>query len=221
MPRAAGGVDTEDFFVHSYLGFGVEKMAETYDAWASSGGLQKEDPCAPPGYASKGRVGTGNYGACKEALTKALKLECPPSGGRCVMDGVTLPAVGSDAKFIGMSVYFFALRTVFSALGKAGLPSFSWPSPSLQELRAGAAQFCGMPWRRLEGLAGEEGWEKFMGDAAQRLVELPDRCKQAAYIDLLLGNVVGVQPDKHSVMVRDWEIVGKKRQEESGYKQYF
>ena len=34
------------------------------------------------------------------------------------MDGVNLPAVGPEAKFIGMSVYFFASRTVFAALTK-------------------------------------------------------------------------------------------------------
>ena len=201
-------MQTEDFFVHSYLGFGVEKMAEKYEAWAAApGGLQGEDPCAPPGYVSKGRVGSGQYVSCKAALAKALQLECPAAGGggRCVLGGVALPPVGPDAKFLGMSVYFFALRTVLASLGKAGLPSFSWPSPTLAEVRTGAAQFCALPWRRLELLAAEEGWEQFMGDGAQRLAEPPDRCKQAAYIDLLLGSVIGVQPDKRSVMVSQRE----------------
>ena len=48
-------------------------------------------------------------------------------------------------------------------------------------------------------------WEGFMGDASQRQEEMPQRCRQAAYIDLLLGTVYGVPADKHNVMVSELE----------------
>lgn len=41
-----------------------------------------------------------------------------------------------------------------------------------------------------------------MGDAAQRAEEITQRCRQAAYIDMLLGKVYGIPEDKHNVMVR-------------------
>ena len=197
-PSAAVPLSPTNFFVHSYLGFGVEKMAEKYDAHFGASGL---DPCAPPGFeVGPGRVGSGDYGRCKAALTEALQLECG-NQRRCVMDGVELPPVDPGSKFIGMSVYYFASRTVFAALAKAGEPSMSWPSPSLDEYRAAGERFCSMPWSKLAALAKEEGWERFMGDEPQRLVELPERCRQAAYIDLLLGSVFGVPAEKHNVMV--------------------
>jgi hypothetical protein len=100
------------------------------------------------------------------------------------MDGVTLPSVAPTAKFIGMSVYFFSLRTVFLALAKASSssssgsaaassaavlsPPFSWPSPSLAEIRTAGAAYCALPWRTLEALAKDDGgWERFVGDADQ------------------------------------------------------
>lgn len=204
-PPASGAdqrLDDGDFFVHSYLGFGVEKMAEKYTAWATARGKGFTDPCLPPGYEGVTGVGSGDYAACKRAVTAALGLDC--GGGRCVMDGVALPAVGPDAKFIGMSVYFFASRTIYAALLKAQGGAMSWPSPSLLEYRDSASAFCALPWSRMAGLAGEDGWERFMGDEAQRLAELPDRCRQAAYIDLLLGSVFGVPPEKRNVMVSDF-----------------
>ena len=119
------------------------------------------------------------------------------SSSRCVMDGVTLPSVAPTAKFIGMSVYFFSLRTVFLTLAKASSSSslssaamaaatassssssssssaavspnpFSWPSPSLSEIRTAGAAYCALPWRTLEALAKDDGgWERFVGDAEQ------------------------------------------------------
>jgi hypothetical protein len=135
-------------------------------------------------------------------VAAALGIDCVKPG-KCVMDGVALPAVAPDSKFIGMSVFFFASRTVYATLVKAaGKETMPWPSPSLNEYREASAAFCALPWAKVAALAGEEGWERFMGDEQQRLAELPDRCRQAAYIDLLLGSVYGVPADKRNVMVR-------------------
>mmetsp|Transcript_49620 Transcript_49620/g.112657 ORF Transcript_49620/g.112657 Transcript_49620/m.112657 type:complete len:479 (-) Transcript_49620:270-1706(-) len=204
-------VGNENFFVHSYLGFGVEKMAEKHAAHLAASG-DKSDPCVPRGFkqdASGGPVGSGDFEACKASLVAALGIECPQregQGARCVMDGVALPKVGGEAKFIGMSVYFFALRSLLATLKmarhqKEEVSKLSWPSPSVAELRQAGAAYCAIPWAEMEGYALADGWEPFAGDAEQRKRELPERCRQAAYIDLLLGSVYGVPTEAHNVMI--------------------
>lgn len=158
---APPAVEKQDFKVHSYLGFGVEKMAEKYAAFLSSKGA-KEDPCLPPSYtdAATGAVGTGSYAACKETVAEALGVAKPcvdGGGGRCQMDGVRLPAVGPDDKFLAMSVYYFALRSVLVTLGKEGgslgkeKKVMSWPSPSLAELAAAGGAVLRHPLAQARG----------------------------------------------------------------------
>lgn len=54
---------------------------------------------------------------------------------RCPLDGVHLPPVSEASKFIGMSVYYYALRTLYLwekvAIGSSTL---SWPNPSATEI---------------------------------------------------------------------------------------
>lgn len=195
-------VNQGDFFVHSYLGFGVEKMAERYTTYLQSAEL-KQDPCSPKGYKnpSSGLIGSGDYAKCKDILTAALGLECGGSA-RCIMDGTELPAASPNSKFIGMSVYFFAIRSLLLSLAKADLPaSLSWPSPTLDEMAQAGTSFCGLEWSKLEAVANMDGWEPFTGDANQRKSELPQRCIQTAFIDVLLGKVYGIPRDKRNVMV--------------------
>jgi len=194
-------VEQDNFFVHSFLGFGVEKMAERYNTYLESSGME-QDPCNPKDYKNSiGLVGSGDYFKCKQVLSSALKLECS-DGSRCVMDGVSLPPVQPSAKFIGMSVYFFALRSLFLTSNKAALTQhLTWPSPTLSELSKAGNDFCGMSWSKLEDVANMDGWEGFMGDAEQRKAELPQRCIQSAFIDVLLGDVYGVPRDERNVMV--------------------
>jgi hypothetical protein len=155
-------IDPVDFFVHSYLGYGVEKMAERFSTYAVEKQLAA-DPCTPSGYRSPtGLTGSGDFTECQAALATALGLDCQPSG-RCVMDGVALPSVEPDAKFLAMSVYFFALRSLYLVLSKVSSPVMSWPSPSLDELSAAAQEYCAMPWADIETLAKVDGWENFMG----------------------------------------------------------
>jgi hypothetical protein len=85
LSLALGRVEANDFFVHSYLGFGVEKMAEKYVAYLE----QKDalhDACAPPGWISSGEgfkvVGSGNYQECKDTIAAALGLVCGGDDGR-------------------------------------------------------------------------------------------------------------------------------------------
>jgi hypothetical protein len=197
-------VNADDFFVHSFLGFGVEKMAERYTTYVDSAEMS-QDPCSPKGYVNtaSGLTGSGDYDKCKEVLSAALGLECAGNSQRCIMDGVTLPPVSPNSKFIGMSVYFFAIRSLLLTLARSDLPAYvSWPSPTLDEVSKAGSAFCGMQWSKMEGVANMDGWEPFMGDAAQRKAELPQRCIQAAFIELLLGRVYGVPRDKRNVMVR-------------------
>ena len=65
------------------------------------------------------------------------------------------------------------------------------------------ASFCSTPITKMEAILADDGpeWEGFMGDAAQRKSEAPQRCMQAAYIDVLLTRVYGVPAEKHNVMV--------------------
>jgi hypothetical protein len=79
----SGSVNAPDFFVHSYLGFGVEKMAEKYSAHLANQG-SSHDPCAPPGFkvGSGSVVGAGHYGKCKAEIASALGLACDTADGR-------------------------------------------------------------------------------------------------------------------------------------------
>lgn len=222
---SATAVQPQNFMVHSYLGYGVEKMAEKYLKWMGDNKIET-DPCFPQGFQQRngdyGTIsGSGDYSKCKESLATALGLANPCIDGghtRCQLDGVRLPAVGPDDKFLAMSVYYFALRSVLVALGKGGesidfgssttaspekLKIMTWPSPSLVELREAGRRFCSIPWTKMQALAQDDAlkWEDFMGDASQRTEELPMRCRQTAYIDLLLGTVYGIPAEKHNVMV--------------------
>ena len=80
----------------------------------------------------------------------------------------------------------------------------SWPNPSLEEVERAATAFCATPWDKMQTIARDDSkaWEDFMGDGEQRAKEFPERCLQAAYIDLLLGRVYGIPRSAHNLMVR-------------------
>ena len=83
-------------------------------------------------------TGTGDYSQCKAGVAAAMGIgPCYTSSttSRCEIGGVTLPFVGPDTSFLGMSVYYFSLRTLLIWGQKTGGGKMSWPSPSMEEVR--------------------------------------------------------------------------------------
>ena len=133
------------------------------------------------------------------------------------------PAVEPGARFVATSLYYYAWRTLQTTLPRAidlaaadaALKDWAaaadaassdflkqWPAPSLDAAGAAARALCEAPWTLLEAVAKLDApWDAFMGDAARRLRELPRRCFELQYVQLLLGDVFGVDFAANAVAV--------------------
>ncbi|KAJ1454168.1 nucleoside phosphatase family-domain-containing protein [Pelagophyceae sp. CCMP2097] len=145
-PGLSRALERKDFETSSYLGFGVERVAETYRAYIDSQGVHA-DPCDTPGRErivtaphdgdANPRVvrGTGDYDECITMVAKAVGLEpCRLRTNsttkssllkrdKCDFkskDGSTLAALRPlpHARFVGLSLYYYAWRTLSLALGR-------------------------------------------------------------------------------------------------------
>jgi hypothetical protein len=88
------------------------------------------------------------------------------------------------------------------ARGAADAFDRAWPRPSLAAAAAAGRAYCAAPWRVLEATADLDApWDVFMGDAARRRREFPRRCFEAAYVQLLLADVYGLDVDARAVAV--------------------
>uniref|UniRef100_A0A7S1XP39 Uncharacterized protein n=1 Tax=Phaeomonas parva TaxID=124430 RepID=A0A7S1XP39_9STRA len=211
-PSGPKALRRNDFWVHSYLGFGAEKASEK--AWAFISQTFEEDPCSNPGVtrevAMKSLAGAGNGETCRDALGKMLfgakadECEDHPGSSSCQVEGVPVPARAARVRFLAMSVYFYAMdcvRVLVAALEtkqaqenltptgdeRSALPSMSWPTPSLAEMEAVVDYFCAIPWDE-----GKLLWVKDDGSTVHDFTDadsLPDTCLRANYVIVLLGEV--------------------------------
>lgn len=225
----------EMFWMRSYLSMGVNTArVQFFDHLVATTDSRKEtdegnnalflaNPCGFRGhrqthdYHGEKRVlvGTGDAAACSEGLVKALRLS--HNGRPALTDG--MPAVDGIG-FYAMSVFYYALDAArhysahsssSPARGGDGGPWHAWPTPSVREIRAGAAEFCALPWQQ-EGEAvgaaagglpppsphGDGG----VGGPPHRYTapdELAHRCLEVVYIGALLGDGYGFAEDGRRV----------------------
>ena len=189
----------ERLYVHSYLGYGADTFREgMWDGIIEGGG--REVKCAFKGWRGewKGKeiVGTGDAEGCREVIVRRLEglsEERGGGGGEYIdIDGVRHPRV--RGRFIGMSLYFFALDCL-RHVGGDDKVKVSWPRPSMKEVLSAAVEFCATPWDELENKA--ETVHKFT-----RTSGLPHRCFEAVYIASILRDAYGFEEDWRRVEFR-------------------
>lgn len=137
-------VQEKDFWSHSWLNYGVEKVRERVwnylvssraegegEGEGEGGGGQGviDNPCANAGQevvlpSGHTLVGTGNRQACQDVIMRAIWAESPgctaSSSSPCYVDNVRHPPV-RGLKFYGMSVYYYAFDCI-RQLGGTDLP---------------------------------------------------------------------------------------------------
>lgn len=131
-PNEAEKVTADDFWSHSWINFGVQKMRER--VWNHLINGQGEDaqsdlianPCTFKGHESveEGVVlrGTGDAAHCEKLIRKVIwgDVSCE-AGAPCPVDEIIHPPI--KGHFYGMSVYFYGLDCI-RELGPKALPSW-------------------------------------------------------------------------------------------------
>uniref|UniRef100_A0A8C3WSM3 Ectonucleoside triphosphate diphosphohydrolase 8 n=1 Tax=Catagonus wagneri TaxID=51154 RepID=A0A8C3WSM3_9CETA len=174
-------------YTHSYLCFGRDQMLNRLLAGLvqssrallvrhpcyHSGYLETlalaplyESPCvstaAPPDFTQNVTVeGTGNPGACVEAIRKLFNFSSCEGRGDCAFDGVYQPPVRGQFYAFSSFYYTFDFLNLTSGLPLAAVNASIW-------------EFCQRPWKLVE--AGDPGQDP----------RLRDYCASALYILTLL-----------------------------------
>ena len=211
--RVPPQLNKKHFSVATYLGYGVERFHERYIKTVD------RDPCAQP----------ADFDGCRSAIASALgimdcrsqhKQPCAlpfDSGEDEAPPEPIKPA--PNARFVATSLYFYAWRTLHQALpllvelggeeydtayakkAHLGLDGM-WPAPSVEKAKDAAEAYCSASPALLSKAASEEiAWDAFHGDSARRHRDFPRRCFEAAYVDVLLRDVVGVDPGGRALLV--------------------
>ena len=124
-------IQNVDFWSHSWLNFGVEKvrervwqnLVETHTAFLSSSQIREgngtklvvENPCTFVGHEEDHSeeysfIGTGSGHKCVEVIKRVIWPEGVCTNPPCAVDGVVHPPIGGD--FYGMSVYYYGLDCI-------------------------------------------------------------------------------------------------------------
>mmetsp|Transcript_5208 Transcript_5208/g.5942 ORF Transcript_5208/g.5942 Transcript_5208/m.5942 type:complete len:497 (+) Transcript_5208:289-1779(+) len=200
----------EDVVAVSFLGFGVETFRErVWNFWIASShqnihhsnhtaasifnhnnhtAAPISNPCALRGhrttYRSHTLVGTGNATECQTQINRILVNN--EDGGDALALPSPPPAHGK--RFLGMSVFFFALDAL-RVLGQNEALERHWPRPTLVELEDALPSLCGLEWN--DGLHLQHQYTSGNG--------MPHRCFEAVYLVNLLRVAYGLDPRERSV----------------------
>ncbi len=119
------GPSALQLYARSYLGYGEERMLE-----------RVADPrCSPRGAPLEGgRVGQGDYAACRAVILKALEGPCDK--GPCSLMGAWQPPLRGD--FVAVSAYFYTMT-----FAEAGDPA------SLEALERFGVHYCASEWSEI------------------------------------------------------------------------
>jgi len=201
-------VKREDFWSHSWLSMGVEKVRERVWDWLiekekevlqlqqqqssnDAALVVVENPCSFPGHElthpTSGYVlrGTGDSKKCsaviRETVWQQEVISKCVAGAPCSIDGIEHPPV--DGHFYGMSVYFYALDCI-RQLGPSSLAH--WPRPTLEELHEATEKFCAISW-------ADEATRQSMLNKHRftKNDQLPNRCLEGLYMVELLTTGFG------------------------------
>lgn len=198
-------VDAKDFWMHSWLNYGVEVTREkvySYLIKESAQNSQDNDPDSqrtttnPCGFINNEIVfekvvlkGSGNGPECSRVIQNVLwpKGNCAPKTP-CPIDGVRHPPIDGD--FYGMSVYFYAFDCI-RQLGGNRLQS--WPTPTINELESAVNSFCSL--RNHEANRSMQ----IKKHKYTRPDQLQYRCLEGVYLLNLLENGFGFDRNSRNI----------------------
>jgi GDA1/CD39 (nucleoside phosphatase) family len=190
-------VTPQDFWSHSWLNFGVEKIRDrvvqhlvarnTPDSISSPPAVIS-NPCTFMGhehvFSEQKNItltGSGDSEECIEVIKRVVwPLEECVGQTPCHIDGIIHPPLSGH--FYGMSVYFYAMDCI-RQLGSTTLDS--WPNPSINELEVAVSNFCRSEWSYVEEnmLGGKHPYT--------RDDQVANRCLEGLYMTLLLERGFG------------------------------
>ena len=233
-------VSAADFRVRSYLGFGVEVFAKRFLGDADrKRKCEHEDRLASRFDDCALAIATflGVEACDRRKNSSVIITQTRPSCEPLLLpttprSQVTIAAAESrrfgsgkiispSTKFVATSLYYYAWRSLTQMLRVAGNNSVAdaidkdWPRPSLEAIRSAARVACGKSMENILNIAAVDGlniWDNFLGDADRRREELPRRCFDLAYVDVLLSGVFGFADRQITVAVAlgdvdlDWTL---------------
>ena len=160
--RLLSGEDVDwPVFVHSWLGYGTNKVRDRYLEGLVRGAdttVPIPDPCLPKDFleSSDGGhsfKGTGSFSSCLTNLRPLLEHDTPCPTPHCLFGGVSTPHIDFSHEdqrgFIGISEYWYTTQQV---LGLGGV--WDWG-----EWEKGMNEFCSREWASIEKqVEAEKGW---------------------------------------------------------------
>eukprot|EP00633_Aureoumbra_lagunensis_P004222 CAMPEP_0197310486 /NCGR_PEP_ID=MMETSP0891-20130614/9069_1 /TAXON_ID=44058 ORGANISM="Aureoumbra lagunensis, Strain CCMP1510" /NCGR_SAMPLE_ID=MMETSP0891 /ASSEMBLY_ACC=CAM_ASM_000534 /LENGTH=477 /DNA_ID=CAMNT_0042796153 /DNA_START=14 /DNA_END=1450 /DNA_ORIENTATION=+ len=234
--------EPKNFAVSSYLGYGVEVLSSRYfarmpvtacthtvydparffkcqESIAHFLGIQH---CPPMSRNKTIRVRKFIQNATCQLpeLYPTSDQSSPSSSSNLCIHYDVSQRLNEKTSFIATSLYYYAWRTLIQMLRFAGNISQAdalareWPKPSLINVRAGAKTLCAKSLHDILALANDntQPWDSFIGNNERRQREMPRRCFDLAYIDILLDRVFGLSDRQVAVAIAvdeldlDWTL---------------
>ncbi len=210
--KSAKTVANNDFWSHSWLNFGAERVHQKVMNFLVEQSDLKDsiilNPCAFAGFRANHSeavefVGTGEGVKCLDTIRRTLwsgdelAKRCIGNDRRsfgdsapCGVDGVATPSV-AGSEFFAMSVYFYAFDCVRHLTDHQGFSA--WPRSSIVELEAAVLDFCALEWQDVRQRFDEQAHPYTMSS------QLSARCLEALYMVLLLEKGFGFHPEERSI----------------------
>lgn len=198
-------VTAKDFWMHSWLNYGVELVREKVFAHLikefkrtnkdndAASPLVVPNPCGfinnEVEFDKVTLRGSGNGSECSRVIQTIVwpKGNCA-SSSPCPIDGVRHPPIDGD--FYGMSVYFYAFDCI-RHIGNARLAS--WPTPTIAELESAVNSFCAL--RNHEANRAMQ----IKKHKYTRSDQLQYRCLEGVYLLNLLENGFGFNRNSRNI----------------------
>lgn len=216
-------VQQSDFWSHSWMNFGVEKIREKTEDYLvdeflnrfheevndNGEAVSNEDgyvynPCTPKGYESTldsgiTLTGSGDFEQCLELLTGVIWPE-----DKCLR-GTDRAAMSKDARCYLDSIEhpplrgpFYAMSVYFYALDAVrhlgDVDMPNWPTPTLTEMREAVQSFCSSDWTKAQTWMGRV--HRYTHDH-----NVPNRCIEASYIVTLMEHGFGIDANSRNVRI--------------------
>jgi len=178
-------LSSEDFWMHSFLSYGVVTVREQYlnslvlnsASVNNSRNTSVKNPCGFQGHilhhAGTTLIGTGEALKCVDGLRKVLAWENIAGQINFRKD---MPET-TNVNFYGMAVFYYALDCVKAFTYDKTVLSTFWPNPTLGEIMQASSQFCQLTW---------EAIRLHTPHVYTSVGELPFRCLEVNYIFALL-----------------------------------
>ena len=202
----------EDFFTHSYLNYGANRMRDRLVQLSLESQQSKMGPLMHPCFFKGDTVlidqtrwtGEGNGTACIERIKSFVvsSNHACPNGAFCALDSIKQPRPSPQAKFYAFGVYYYATQFAANVIAFVGPqesnhPTLSMPNPSLRELQQTTEWICQLTIDRVDVDPSTSP------RTPSYIAQLSRRCLDLSYIVVLMRHFGFHENDQRVFFVHD------------------